>query len=167
MEDDMSEDVDAALKRREEAALEELAELGLKVTIYLPRERREADPLLGIEEGWTQGEVYAVCYSADGRRRGFSGISAVQVLQDSQSWLRWQSNVEPPMRFEIVSEPSAFNVSHRIAGDTATTAARRAATERRLLNFDTGTAYLADAHGAPIEESRASQYPTTESESIR
>jgi hypothetical protein len=159
----MSKTQDAALARREEAALEELAELGLKVTIHRPREWRKADPLLGVEEGWTQGEAHAVCYSSDGRRRGFSGISAVQILQDAQSWLRWQSNMAPPMRFEIVSEPTAAPVLQRVAGDTMTTQKRRENTERRVIGMEGGSAVLVDAHGAPIEETRASGVPTRES----
>jgi len=128
----------------------------------------EADPLRNIEEGWRAGTCVASVWSTDGRRKTLTGISAVQVLDDARSWLKYQRNLEAPMRFEPVKgEQVAVPVFHKIGGDTAQTAARLAATERRLLSWESGRAELVDAHGAPIEETQASQYATSEGDKSR
>jgi len=124
------------LRRRERAALDELAALGFKVTIHRSREFVAGDVLLGTDDHWRSGECYAVCYSTDGRRRGFSGISATQVLADAQTWLRWQANVEPPMRFVLspVPTPAVRVVQH--AGSEQTRRDDRERMHRRTLTFD-------------------------------
>lgn len=156
---------DEALRKREHAALDELADLFLDITLYEPRTLVEPDPLRGIEGGWTTGVCHAIAYSLDGKRKTFSGVSAVHVLDSVRAWKKWNDSLKPDAanRWEFSVEPVPVAVIQRPAGDTAETAARRANTERRVLSWESGAAQRVDAHGSPIEESRASQYPTNES----
>jgi hypothetical protein len=140
---------------RETEALEVLKALGFRVTFHAMRQKVDADPLLGIEAHWRPGECYAVMYAADGRRKSISGSSAVGVLTQARSWVDWQGQLKPDAANKFV--PSADNsptsetvVVHRVAGDKAEVAQRRANTERRLLNFESSTPRLVDAHGDPI-----------------
>lgn len=152
---------EAALKAREESALEELEELGFRVSLYEPRTFIEPDELRGVAGGWQVGTCYAVADSITGRRKTISAMSAVDALDQAKAFLHYQeTRLSPELRFTIAKgESVAVPVVRRVAGDTAETAARRENAERRILSFATGTAEVVDAHGDAITEAnRASQY---------
>jgi hypothetical protein len=152
---------EAALKAREDSALEELETLGFRIGLYEPRAYVEPDELRGVAGGWKVGCCYVVADSSTGKRKTVSGMSAVDALEQAKGWLHYQeTHFRPEDRFEIVKgEVVAVPVLQRVAGDTAVTAARRDGTERRLVSFESGTAEVVDVHGTPMHESnRASQY---------
>lgn len=154
------------LEQRESEALAELARLNFRVTWHALPKRVPADPLRGVLAHTEPGGCYAVCYSIDGRRKSVSGISAVDALTAARSWVEWQNRLKDdaaakfyasPLEDEV---PPEVRVSHRVVGDTAEVARRRASTERRVLNFETGIPQLVDAMmGDPIKGdiNRASQ----------
>jgi hypothetical protein len=160
---------EAALQAREEAALAELEEIGFRVSLYEPRTYVEEDVLLGVAGGWKLGTCYAVADSVDGKRKTFSGMSAVQALADAKGWLRYQeTRLSPELRFQIVKgENVAAPVIQRVAGDAAETAARRG-NERRIISFESGTAELVNQHGAPMgDDNQAAQFATAETKGPR
>jgi hypothetical protein len=140
------------LRAREEAALEELQQLGFRLALYEPREYVDGDPLLGTEAHWKQGVCHAVADARDGRRKTLTGISALDALTQAKAWLRYQQErLSPEQRFvPLLAPPYAMRVTQRIAGDKAETELRRANTERRVISTD-GTPHLVDAHGDPIQ----------------
>ena len=137
---------------------------GWTITLHEPRAYVEADPPRNVKEGWRAGVCSATIWSTDGRRKQLTGVSAVEVLDRAHSWLKWQSNVEPPMRFEpVMNEFVAEPMRQQVAGDTAETRIRRENTERRIVSFASGTAELVDAHGDALSSevnARASQLAT-------
>jgi hypothetical protein len=152
---------EASLAAREEHALEELAEIGFRVTLYEPREYVEPDELLGRKGGWKVGVCHAVVDSIAGKRKSISEQSAVAALAQARSWLRYQQErLSLELRFVIAKENVAVPVLARAAGDAAETAARRAATERRVIDFDAdGTAQVVDSHGDPITDAATKGSP--------
>jgi hypothetical protein len=151
------------LRRREESALEQLHELGFRVSLYEPSDWVDPDPLHGIAGGWRSGVCNAIAYAVDGRRKSLSGISAVQALDEARSWLRHQARLkdDAPNRFVLTNEDvPAVHVSQRIVGDKAETQRRRENTVRRVISFQSGIAEVVDAHSDPVgdTDSRASQY---------
>jgi hypothetical protein len=152
---------EAALRVREEAALEELEELGFRIGLYEPRTFLEPDELRGIAGGWKVGTCYAVADSITGKRKTISAMSAVDALDQAKAFLHYQeTRLSPELRFTIAKgESVAIPVVRRVAGDTAETAARRESTQRRILGFASGVAEVVDSHGDPIgEDNHASQF---------
>jgi hypothetical protein len=139
----------ALLATREEYALEELRELGLRISLYEEREFVDPDPLRGLDGGWKRGVCHAVADSVTGKRKTFSGVSAVDTLDQARSWLKYQERLKPEFRFEIVSESVAVPVRQQIAGDAAMTQQRRENTERRVIALE-GSPHLVDAMRNPI-----------------
>jgi hypothetical protein len=154
---------EAILRQREEHALEELREIGFRISLYEPRVYVEPDPLLGEAGGWKIGTCYVTAYSAAGKQKTISAMSAVDALRQAKAWLHYQeSRLSPELRFVIEKGdgPTAVPVQQRIAGDTAETAARH--TKRKVLAFDSGVAEVVDAHGTPLPEAtHASQFATS------
>jgi hypothetical protein len=160
------------LEARENEALEELHKLGFRVSLHTMGRYVEADDLLVIPAGYKPGDCYAVMYSRDGKRKHVAGSSALEALGQAQAWWRWQQGLNDDAAAKFV--PSIDNasvavpVTQRVAGDRAEVAARRAATERRLISFECGVAEVVDAHGTPMYEAlKASQYATSEGDTSR
>lgn len=152
---------EAALKAREEAALQELQEVGFRVSLYEPRTFIEPDELRGVVGGWKVGTCYAVADSITGKRKTISAMSAVDALDQAKSFLHYQETRLPPdLRFTIAKgESVAVPVFQRVIGDTAQTRQRRENTERRIISFASGHAEKVDANGDPIgEDNHASQH---------
>jgi hypothetical protein len=155
----------AAIQAREEVALSELEKLGFRVTLHTLPHYVEEDFLLGTKAGLVNGDCYAVVYDRSGKRKHVSGISAVDALTQAQSWKRWQDSLKDDAAAKFHpsrSDVAEVAVTSRVAGDTAQTEQRRENTERRVLAFESGKAELVDAHGAPIEETHASQFATSD-----
>jgi len=154
------------LQQREELALEELRELGFRISLYEPRELIQADPLRGIEEHWQQGCCHAIADSATGKRKSLSAISAVSALDQARSWLKYQQDrIAPEDRFVIIHGGCAVPVRHQVGGDKATSEHRRQNTERRIVSFQSGHPALVDSHGDPLKgddsnDARVSQTAT-------
>jgi hypothetical protein len=123
------------LEQRENNALEELQELGFRISLYEQRRYVEEDPLLGTTGGWLPGTCYAVIDSVDGKRKNVSGTSAVEVLSNARGWLRYQeTHFAPEDRFKPAPNIVAVPVTQRIVGDTAETANRKVT--RRVIQLD-------------------------------
>jgi hypothetical protein len=150
------------LRQREEHALNELRELGFRIGLYEERKHVEPYPLLGEAGGWKTGVCYATAYSATGKTKTLSAMSAVDALRQAKDWLRYQeTRLSPELRFVIAPGdcPIGVPVRQQIAGDTAETQQRRLNTSRRVISFQNGTAEVVDAHGSPVgDTSHASQY---------
>lgn len=158
---------EASLQAREEAALAELEELGFRIGLYEPRIYVEPDELRGVAGGWKVGTCYVVADSVTGKRKTISAMSAVAALDQAQAWLHYQeTRLAPDLRFVIVKgEGVAVQVTQRVAGDTAETAARRNGTERKIIGFQNGKPEVVDAHGDPIgEDNHASQFRDVDTE---
>jgi hypothetical protein len=153
----------AAIEERETEALDELRMLGFRVTLHTLPRYTEEDILVGTKAGWVNGDCYAVLYDRSGKRKHVSGISAIDTLAQAKAWQRWQDGLknDAPNRFHATAEDvPEVAVTNRVAGDTAETALKRENTRRRVLSFESGTAEIVDANGAPIEETHASQFST-------
>jgi hypothetical protein len=126
------------LRDREETAREEILALGFRETLYSAPAFVEEDLLRGVAGGFRSGEVYIVGYSTDGRRRSFSGISAVEVLDQLQGFLRFASRhkEDAPQHWvtDMSGEPApAVVVTARQGSENARKERREV---RRELVFD-------------------------------
>ncbi len=156
---------EALLTARENAAIEQLEDEGWTIGLHTPREYIEADPLLEREAGWRAGVCVATVWATDGRVKNVTGVSAVHVLDQCRTWLKWQSNIEPPMRFVPVrGERVAVPVFQR-EGSERLTKQRHDGNEKRIVSFASGHAELVDHHGATMgNDNQASSFATAEQE---
>jgi hypothetical protein len=153
----------------EQQAIEELASLGFRTTIREAARWRDAAPLQGVEEGIVPGTCYVAARTVTGKVKSISGATACECLEHARSFLDYQERrLAPEMRFVPMLDGSgAVPVEQRIAGDTEQTAARRAATERRIIGFASGVAELVDSHGDPMHEATQAAAHPTEKEQTR
>ena len=163
----MTKALSAALKQelieaRENEALDELHKLGFRVTLHTMGRYVEGDDLLGIVAGYKPGDCYAVMYGRDGKRKHVAGTSALDALQQAQSWWHWQLGLKDDAANKFVPsvdhEPTEATIVQRIASSEVT---RRShdGTERKILGFASVAAELVDQHGTPMhEESHTSQF---------
>jgi len=111
------------------------------VALWEPRQHVEGDPLRGIEGGWHPGCCVAVLHSTEGKRKQLSGASAVEVLANLRSFLRWQETLkdDAPNKFVIAREElPAVEIVQRQGSEQA---ARDVV--RRTLEFSTTGEVLA------------------------
>lgn len=138
----MADDIAA----READALEQLERVGT-VVLYEPMVFEEADPLLGKPGGWSTGTCVVRLESDTGKTKRVVGISATHCWSQTESWLAFQRSLKPEAAnyFGVVVKGldlPEYEVLHRPAGDTATTAARREEVRQRVIAFDGSTARL-------------------------
>src|SRR4051812_36515493 len=125
---------EAALRAREEAALDELREHGFRICLYEPREYVEEDVLRGIKGHWKVGTCHVTADSLTGKKKTVSAMSAVDALDQVKAWLHYQeTRLAPALRFVVATGGHAVPVVRRVVGDTAVTKQRRETTARRIL----------------------------------
>ena len=102
------------LKQREEHALDELRELGFRIGLYEERKYIEPDPLLGEQGGWKVGVCCATAYSAEGKAKTISAMSAVDALRQAKGWLHYQeARLAPELRFVVAKGDDSVAVPVR------------------------------------------------------
>lgn len=130
----------ALIDERENEALKQLAAMSFRVSVYEAPRVVEGDELLGTESRIVPGNVYAILYSVDGKRKSIGSSSAVDALAQARSWFSGQSRLKREHRFQVSAEPVPVHVVQQAAGDKATTELRRLGTRRREISWQSGQA---------------------------
>jgi hypothetical protein len=156
------------LRQREESALEQLAELGFRISLHEQRHYVDPDPLRGIEGGWRSGTCYAIATSTSGKLKSISGVSAVDALDQARAFLRYQEErLSPELRFVVAKGNAPMPVRQQVGSENARK--ERGDDARRIVAFDEdGIASVVKSHGRPMgEDNRASQFATSDPKGAR